>query len=160
VPRKHIPGPLQCRTDDLGDIDQFELQLDYAGFEPGHVEEIGDEPVQALGFFLQCAEQLLAFGRAVLLGEAAQARYGAEDRGERRPQIVRDRGQERCAQPLGLRQHSGFVEPLGERDSLDRHRRLVAQRVEQPPLIRRQQRPGRITVDPDHTDRAAAGAQG
>ena len=104
-------------------------------------------------------EQLFALGRAVLLREAAQARDRAEDRGERRPQIVRDRGQERGAQPLGLGQHAGLVEPLGERNALDRHRRLVAKRVEQPPLIRRQQRPSRITVDPDHADRAAAGAQ-
>jgi hypothetical protein len=83
-----IPGPLQRRADDFGHIDQLESQFDRAGFETRHVEEIGDEPVQALGFFLQGAEQLFAFGRTVLLREAAQARYGAEDRGERRSQIV------------------------------------------------------------------------
>ena len=94
-----------------------------------------------------------------LSGKAAQARHGAEDRSERRAQIVRDRGQQRAAQPLGLGQHARLVEPLGERDPLDRHRRLVAQRVEQPPPVGRQQRPGRIAVDTEHADRTAAGAQ-
>ena len=72
-------------------------------------------------------EQLFALGCAVFLREAAQARHGADDRGERRSQIVRDRGQQRRAQPLGLGQHAGLVEPLGERNALDRDRRLIAQ---------------------------------
>src|SRR5260370_18344994 len=38
VPRKHISRPLQCRTDDLGDVDQLELQLDGTGFEARHVQ--------------------------------------------------------------------------------------------------------------------------
>ena len=51
------------------------------------------------------------------------------------------------------------VEPLGQRDALDRHRRLIAKRVEQAPLVGGQQRPRRFAVDADHADRAAAGAQ-
>ncbi len=33
---------------------------------------------------------------------------------------------QRRAQPLGLGQHARFVEPLGERNALDRDRRLIA----------------------------------
>ena len=126
VPGQHVPRPLQCRTDDLGDIEQFELQLDGTGFDTGHVEKVGDEPVQALGFVLQGGQQFLALGGTVPFRKAAQARHGAEDRGQRCAQIVRDRGQQRGTQPLGLGKHPRLVEPLGERDALDRHRPLIA----------------------------------
>ena len=48
----------QGAADDLGEIDQLELRLDRAGFQPRHVEQVGDEAVQPLGFLLDRAEQL------------------------------------------------------------------------------------------------------
>src|SRR5215472_13526553 len=90
VASEDIAGPLQRRADDLGDIDQFELELDRTGFEPGHVEKIGDEPAQPFGLILEGCEQLLTVFFAVPLWEAAKACNGAQDRGERRPQIMRN----------------------------------------------------------------------
>ena len=68
---------------------------------------------------------LRASRRAVAIGFEAGRR--AEDRGERRAQIVRDRGQQRRAQPLGLRRQLGAVDILREIDALDGERRLVGQ---------------------------------
>ena len=64
----------------------------------------------------------------------------ADDRGERRLQVVRDRGQQRRAQAVGLGRELGLVDILDKLDALDRERRLVGQRVEQPPLLGREQR--------------------
>ena len=80
--------------------------------DTGHVEQVGDEPVQALGFVLQGGQQFLALGGTVPFRKAAQARHGAEDRGERCAQIVRDRGQQRGTQTLGLGQHPASSSPL------------------------------------------------
>src|SRR5205823_9933526 len=40
VPGQDIPGSLQCRADDFGDVAQFELELDGTGFETRHIDEI------------------------------------------------------------------------------------------------------------------------
>ena len=47
---------------------------------------------------------------------------------------------------------------LDQMDALDRQRRLVDQRVEQAPLVGREQRAGLVAVDADDADGAAAGA--
>ena len=159
MPGQHAAGAFQRGTDDLGDIHQIELQLDRAGFEAGHVEQIADEAVEALGLVLQGGEQLVAIALVILVGVAAQARHGAEDRGERRSQIMRDRGQERGAQPLGFGQHAGLGQAARQRDALDRDRCLIGERIEQTALVRGQQRTRRIAVDADHADRPAPGAQ-
>ena len=91
------------------------------------------------------------------VGVGPEAAGGAQDRGQRRAQVVRDRGQQRRAQPVRLRRPPGALDVLDQVDALDRERRLVAQRVQQPPLLRGQQRAGPVAVDPDHADRAAAG---
>ena len=82
----------------------------------------------------------------------------AEDRGERRLEVVRDRGQQRRAQAVGLRRALGAVDVLDQVDALDRQRALVDQRIEQPALVGREQRARLVAVDADDADRAAAGA--
>ena len=64
--------------------------------------------------------------------------------GKRSAQIVRDRGQQRLragvrSRPIPAPRSS----PLGERDALDRDRRLVGERVEQTAPVRGQERPRR-----------------
>ena len=94
------------------------------------------------------------FSRVVRLAdEIAQRAGGAEHRGQRRLQIVRDRGQQRRAQALGLHRALDAVHVLDQLHALDRQRALVDQRVEQPPLVGRQQRPGLVAVDADDADR-------
>src|SRR5260370_569150 len=73
--------------------------------------------------------------RIVVGGEGAEAGEGGEQRGEWRPEIMRDRGQERRAEALGLAQHAGLVDLGGERDALDRDARLVAERIEEAAVV-------------------------
>ena len=105
-------------------------------------------------------EQLLARGLVESVGDSPRS-VPAAPRIEASGvlQIVRDRGQQRRAQPVGLGRELGAVDVLDQLDALDRERRLVGQRVEQAALLGRQQRPGPVAVDADHADRAAAGAQ-
>ena len=77
-----------------------------------------------------------------LAAEIAQGAGRAEHRGQRRLEVVRDRGQQRRAQPVGLDGALDAVHVLDQQHALDRERALVDQRIEQPALVRRQQRPG------------------
>ncbi len=71
---------------------------------------------------------------------------------------MRDRGQQRRSQPVGLDRALDAIHVLDQMHALDRERALVDQRVEQSPLIRREQRARLVAVDADDADRAASGA--
>ena len=77
--RQDLARPLQGRADDLADIVQGQVGQDGAGLEPGHVEQVGDEPVEALGFINDSPDQLglglIVQGR----GEVPQARWPSRE---------------------------------------------------------------------------------
>src|SRR5436190_5054542 len=50
---EHAAGPPQRRAEDFADVEEVELEVDCAGFEAGHVEQIADEAVETLGLILQ-----------------------------------------------------------------------------------------------------------
>ena len=85
---QHVGGTPQRRADDVADVEQIEVELDRAGFQPGHIEQIADKTVEPFRFVLQSREQLVAFASVVPIGVAAQARHRADYRCERRSQIV------------------------------------------------------------------------
>ena len=85
---------------------------------------------------------------------------GADDGGERRLQIVRDRREQRGAQAIGLDPAFGLIEIVHEMNALDGQRRLVDQRVEQAALVGGKKRTWLVAVDADDADDAAAGAHG
>ena len=89
--------------------------------------------------------------------EIAHGAGRAKHRGQRRLQIMRDRGQQRAAQPVGLHRALDAVHVLDQQHPLDRERALIDQRIQQAALIRRQQRAGPVVVDADDADRAAPG---
>ncbi len=153
-----LARPAQRAADDLADIVPRRVGHDRAGFQLGHVEQIGDESIQPLGLVDHGGEQIVLLGIAQVGAEVAQRRGRAEHRGQRRLEVVRDRGQERAAQPVGFHRALDAVHVLDQQHALDRERALVDQRIEQPALVRRQQGPGAVVVDADHPDRAAAGA--
>ena len=62
MPREDVAGALQGGADDLGNVHQVQPQLDRAGFEAGHVEQVADEAVEALGLLLKRGEELVALG--------------------------------------------------------------------------------------------------
>ena len=82
---------------------------------------------------------LLAVGQ--LVGEIAQRAGRTEHRSERRFQVMGNRGQQRRAQPLGFGGALDAIHVLDQLHALDGERALIHQRVEQPPLIGREQRP-------------------
>ena len=101
--RQDLAGALQRAADDLAEVVQRGVGHDRAGFELGHVEQVGDEAVEPLGLVDDGRQQLGLGGVVERAATVAQRPGRAEDRGERRLEIVRDRGQQRRAQPLGLR---------------------------------------------------------
>ena len=78
------------------------LQLHRARLQARHVQQVAHQPVQPLGLscdrFQQLAPRAGRRARAVLEERAGRA----GDHGQRRAQVVRDRAQQRVAQPLGL----------------------------------------------------------
>ena len=149
----------QRAADDLAEIVERGVGHDRAGFELRHVEQVGDEPVEPFRLLDDRREQigLLARRRACRRSRFSVS-ADAEDRGERRLEIVRDRGEQRRAQAVGLDRALGAVHVLDQVDALDGERRLVGQRVEQTALVGGQQRARLVAVDADDADRAAAGA--
>jgi hypothetical protein len=86
--------------------------------------------------------------------------HGPEDGSQRRLKVVRQRGKEGRAQPLGLGGQSRLVDLDCEPDAFEGDRRLVHKRVEEPPFIGRQQHFGPSPPSqPDDTDGASAGAK-
>ena len=85
---------------------------------------------------------------------------GADDGGERRLQIVRDRREQRRTQAIGLDPALCLIEIVHEMDALDRQRCLVDQGIKQAPLVGGEQRTRLVAVDTDDADDAAARAHG
>ena len=128
--------------------------------KPRHVEQIGDEAVEPLGFLENGGDQI---GLGVVIEGARQIlerTCGADDGGEWRLQIVRDRCEQGCAQAIGLDPAFGLVEIVHEMNALDGQCRLVDQRVEQPALVRGKKRTWLVAVYADDAHHAAAGAHG
>ena len=85
---------------------------------------------------------------------------GADDRGKRCLQIMRNGCEQRRAQAIGLDPAFGLVEIVHKMNALDGQRGLVDQRVEQAPLVGREKRTRLVAVDADDAHDAAAGAHG
>ena len=155
--RRILPARRKRRADDLAEIVRREIRRDRAGFELGHVEQIGDEAVEPLGFVDDRRQQVRLLAVGQLVAEVAQRAGRAENRGERRLEVMGDRGQQRRAQAVGLGGALDAVHVLDQVNALDGERALVDQRVEQAALVGREQRARLVAVDADDADGAAAG---
>ena len=85
---------------------------------------------------------------------------GADDGGKRGLQVVRDGGEQRRAEAIGLLPAFGLVEIVHEMNALDGQRSLVDQGVEQAPLIGSEKWAGLVAVNADDADDAATCAHG
>ena len=119
VAREDAAGAAQRAADDLAEVVQRDIGRDRAGFELGHVEQVGDEAVEPLGFVDDRRQKVRLLGVAELLPEVAQRSRRSEHRGERRLQIMGDRGEQRRAQPLGF---GGALDAIHLLDQLARAR--------------------------------------
>ena len=129
--REDLAGTAQRAADDLAEIVPRGIRHDRAGFQPGHVEQIGDEAIEPLGFVDHGGEQIVLLVVVRSAAEIAQGRGRAEHRGQRRLQVMRDRGQQRAAQPIGFHRTFDPVHVLDQQHALDGERALIDQRVQQ-----------------------------
>ena len=159
VAGQHPAGALQGAADDLAEIVRGPVRGDGAGLEPGHVEQIGDEAIQPFRFGEDGGEEVCAGFLAQVVGEVAQRAGRPDDGGERRAQVVGDRGEQRLAQPVGLGGAHGALHVLDQVDPLDGDGRLIGERVEQTALLGGQQRTRALGVEADDADGAASGAE-
>jgi hypothetical protein len=155
--RQDAAGTAQGAADDLAEIVQSDVWGDGAGFELGHVEQVGNKAVKPLGFVDDRRQQIRLLGIAEPLAEVAQRSGRAQYRGKRRLQVMGDRRQQGRAQPLGLGGALDAVHFFHQPHPLDRQRALIAQRIQQPPLIGGEQGTGLIAVDAHDADGAAPG---
>ncbi len=157
---ENLARSLESAADDLAEVVQGSVRRDRAGFQPGHVEQIGDEPVEPLGLVDDRGDQIRLRLLVQRVGHASKGPGRSEHGRKRRLEIVRDRGEQRGTQPIGLDRTLRPLHVLDQVHALDGERALVDQGVEQAALIGGEQRAGLVAVDADHPDRTAAGAHG
>ncbi len=135
------------------------VRHDRAGLEPGHVEQVGDEAVEPLRLVDDRREQvgLLRLGERVGRDRAAsRPRRSTAASGVLRSCEIEVSSAERS--------RSVSIVRLTRSMSSTRWTRSIAsalwsiKRIEQPALVRAQQRARLVAVDADHADRAAPGA--
>ena len=122
--------PASAPGSDLVEPDVAHHELDRAGLQPAHVEEVPDQVVEPVGPLVDGLEELPGGGRRevdVALQQAADRRL---DRRQRRPQVVRHGCQQGGAQLVGLRQPGGPVGVGPQLALLDRDRHLPRERAE------------------------------
>ena len=92
---------LDVAADGGGDVDGLAAQLQAAGVDPGDVEQLGDEPGDAVGVGVDGLQHqpLLVVGEPLPLGE--QGRREALDGGERGAQLMGDGGDQLGVAALG-----------------------------------------------------------
>ena len=125
---KDLARAAQRAADDLAEIVRSRIRHDGAGFELGHVEQVGDEAIEPLGFVDDGREQVGLFGIASAPSTRSRSVPGRPEHGrKRRLEIVRDRGEQRGTQPIGLDGALRAVDVLDQAYALDRERGLIDQ---------------------------------
>jgi hypothetical protein len=137
-------------TDDLVQRDPVATELESARLETDHVQQVGDEPLEARRLSGDRLDQLLA-PRGVEPGRStAERRSCAADRGERRAQVVRDGREHRAAHLFRAGVKNRRSGDLGEIDALERHGPLTRERLEQVPLLGIERTAGLARKEGDH----------
>ena len=81
VPLQDLARAPERTADDLADVVQCRVRNDGAGFKLGHVEQVGNEAIEALGLIDHGCQQIVLLLVAQSAGEIAHGRGRAEDRG-------------------------------------------------------------------------------
>ena len=95
VVRQNLGGTGERAAHEFVQIVKRRLRNDRAGFEPGHVEQVGNEPVEPLRFVDDGRQELGLGGVVERTRKLAQGSGRAQNGGKRRLEIVRDRRQQR-----------------------------------------------------------------
>ena len=157
---ENLARALKRGPDDFAEVVSCSGRDDGSGFQAGHVEKVRNEAVQALRLVDDRSEEFRLGLIVERTRKVPQGPGGAEDCRQGRLQIVRNRGEERLPEPIGLGSELGALDVLDEVHALDRERSLVRECIKQPALLRAEERAGLVAVDPDYADRAASRPHG
>ena len=126
-------------ADDLLDRLPFHAQPDLAALDARHVEQIGHHVGHAPRLLAEARGQLQLRVRSSARLARGEHLGHADQRRQRRAQVVRQRGEQRVAQALGLHLHRGALRHLDVVHALQRHRRQRSEGLELLALFGHQQ---------------------
>ena len=115
---------------DLLEADGRGADLEGAGLQPAHVEQVPDERVQPVRLLVDRPQELVLRLGCPVDVVLEQARDRGLDRGDRRPQVVRHRGEQRGAKLVRRRERSRGLGLGLELAELDRGGELLREGVE------------------------------
>ena len=109
------------RFDEPVEADRLGPHREFAGFDPGHVEQVGNQRLHALGLLFDDPQELGRRGRVDAQPGLDQGPDRAFDRAERGAQLVADHGQELGPHPHEVfergqvleRDHDRLDQPVG-----------------------------------------------
>ena len=127
---------MQHRADQFRKLVGGEARLDRPGLEPHKIEQRRDALAHAHGFLADRVRQCAAILAAERVEIARERGRPARDGGQRRAQVVRDRGQQRIADRLGFGAHLGGLGVGGEIRALERESDLRGKGFQQAELLR------------------------
>lgn len=136
--------------------------------EARHVQRVLDVAIQPLALAVDRLGHGGARAVAQLQRGIGQGPRGPDDRHQRRARVMADRGEQRRAQPLGLRDGLRALQIVLQRDPLQREALLVGHRVQQAPVGGRQdarigmcdsQTGQSVVLGADRQERPAVGGQ-
>src|SRR3989442_10687012 len=134
--RESLAEATQRRTDHLLERMPFLAELERAGLEPCHLEQVLDEAVQPFRLLAYRFQEFL-LRSIVESGSFVQDRADRPgDRRERCSEVVRDRAEQGVPQALAFDPDLGLLGFGGEIGALDRERGLVAECLELVELLR------------------------
>ena len=94
------------RLQQAGHVDRLAPRLGFAGLQPRDVDQVLDQAREPLPLLDHCLAQLVALGRRG--AGRVEGGAGGDDRGQRRPQVVRDRAQQRGLELVRAPQRLGL----------------------------------------------------
>ena len=151
---------LPRRGDELRRIDPSRGAGDGAGVDARHLENVLEQARQPLDL----GEHQIALLAPLVLAQPRrlQIARGDADRGQRRPQVVAERGEERRLQLLALARELRRLPLLEKLRALDRDRRDAGERIEGPRLDARTARgeqPDRLGAESQRNEANRPGRQ-
>ena len=129
--RAHGARPTRC-TSSLTGV-PTRVQGEHAGFDAGHVEEIRDQPREAIRLDLDQPVELAGVTSGELARAVGQRRRGDLDGGEWRAQVVGDRAEQSPAEPVRFFEQFGAQRLLAQLGPLEREGGVIREGVEHGP---------------------------
>ena len=119
---------------EVAQVDGLAVDVERAGADPAELEDVGDQPFEAVGLVVDRVEELGAVVGVELEIRRAQGRRSSLDRRQGCPQVVGDRGEEARPGAADLRREARLVRLRLQAQAVDRGGQPRDQRFEQGPV--------------------------